>query len=89
VKLTAIRLRCCVAPPQHALSSSNVNDTFAAPEYAIESHGGAWLRITHLESGKSRNYPIALCMGADEAAAEQGLRPAQGGQQQRHGGNRR
>lgn len=89
-RFSAIKLRCCVAPPQHQLNSqSALNDTFAAPEYAIEPHGGAWLRVTHVETGKSRNYPIALCMGADDAAEQQGLRPVQGGQQQRHGGQRR
>ena len=83
MKLTAIRLRCLVAPPQHALGSTSVNDTFAAPEYAIEPHGGAWLRVTHVQTGKTRNYPIALCMGADEAVEQQAA------QQLRHGGQRR
>jgi len=91
-RFSAIKLRCCVPPPHHALNSqSALNDTFAAPEYAIEPHGGAWLRVTHVESGRSRNYPIALCMGADEAVEPAQLRPVQGGQQQqRHGqGGRR
>ena len=84
MKLTAVKFRCCVPPPQFALKSqSALNDTFAAPEYAIEQIGGAWLRITHVQTGKSRPYPIALCMGADEAVEQQAP------QRLRHGGQRR
>lgn len=83
MKLTSTKLRICVAPPQYAMASqSSLTDTFAAPDYAIEPYAGAWLRVTHVESGKSRLYPIALSMGADEAAPEQqGLRPVQGAKQ--------
>ena len=78
MKLTTIRLRAMVAPPQHPLSSQErVHDTFAAPEYTIETRGEHWLRITHVASGKSRLYPQAWCMGADEAPQEQQGQPGQ------------
>jgi hypothetical protein len=79
VKLTSTKLRCCVPPPQHAMASqSTLTDVFSAPEYSIEPYAGAWLRITHVESGKSRLYPIALSMGADVAEQEQPQQPLHG-----------
>lgn len=84
MKLQAIKLRAMVAPPQHVLTSqSTLNDVFAGPEYAIETRGDAWLRITHVQTGKSRLYPREWCMGADEAPPEQ-----QPGQGQKQGGKR-
>lgn len=79
MKLTAIRLRVCVAPPQHSLTStSSVNDYFAAGEYAIETRGDAWLKVTHVATGKSRLYPQAWCCGADELVEAQQQQPQHG-----------
>lgn len=66
MKLTSAKLRIAMPPPQQPLNGMNVLDLFAAPDYALESEG-AWLRVTHVESGKSRRYPLAHVMAADEA----------------------
>lgn len=79
MKLLAVKFRCCVPLPQHPLgSTSNLHDTFASPDYAIETRGDAWLRITHVQSGKARLYPTALSMGGDEAPQEQQGQPQHG-----------
>lgn len=79
MKLLSVKFRCMVPPPDAPLKATGtLNDVFEAPEYAIETRGEHWLRITHASSGKSRVYPQGLCIGADELPQETQHQPQYG-----------
>jgi len=66
MRLTSVRFRLLLAPPQVPLCSSTSFDTYVTgAEYELEDVGH-WVKITHKETGKVRKYPISLVMGADE-----------------------